>query len=165
MYLSSTNAFIFRSLAVFFLQQIHICKPLTKPPQRAFLPRPFFLRPEPRDGYAFSRLVESRRSSERISFQSVRGRCGDFSPLGWVAENLKGSKRGRDAKRPSPQIERMLTREQSKAAGGLRSAGESILFQGFLNGAVDVGILISLRAVYERGCRGMGPNGIANFNL
>ena len=127
--------------------------------------RTLFSQAAPRDGYAFSRGVESRRSSERISFESVRGRCGDFSPLGWVAENLKGSKRGRDAKRPSPQIGRKLTGEQSKVAGGLRSAGESVLFQGFLNGAVDVGILISLRAVYERGCRGMGPNGIADFKL
>jgi hypothetical protein len=36
--------------------------------------------------------------------ESVRGRCGDFTPLGWVAENLEGSKRGRDARCPSPQI-------------------------------------------------------------
>jgi hypothetical protein len=47
----------------------------------------FFLRPDPRDGYGFSRCFEWNRSSEGISFKRVWGRCGVFAPLGWVAEN------------------------------------------------------------------------------
>ena len=128
--------------------------------------RAFFLRPEPRDGYAFSRLVELRRSFERISFESVRGRCGDFSPLGWVAENLKGSKRGRDAKRPSPR--KSGKRSAAEFCGlkdGLGWNRDAVLLKCFSYGAVNIGVLIFLRAVYERGCRGMGPNGIADFNL
>jgi hypothetical protein len=50
----------------------------------------------------------------------VRGRCGDFTPLGWVAENLEGSKRGRDARHPSPQIGgKQLAAEFCGMEGGL----------------------------------------------
>jgi hypothetical protein len=68
--------------------QFRLAESPYKPPEKAVFFGFLFLRPEPRDGYGFSRGVESKRSSECISFESVRGRCGVFTPLGWVAENL-----------------------------------------------------------------------------
>jgi hypothetical protein len=55
----------------------------------------FFLRPDPRDGYGFSRCFEWNRSSEGISFKRVWGRCGVFAPLGWVEEDAKRPQRER----------------------------------------------------------------------
>ena len=130
--------------------QFRLAKNPYKPPEKAVFFGFPFLRPEPRDGYAFSRGVESNRSSERISFQSVRGRCGAFIPLGWVAENLEGSERGRDAMRPSPQIGgKRLAAEFRGMEGGLYRNGETILLECFSYGAFDVSVLISLRTIDE----------------
>jgi len=61
------NTFIFSALRVIYVQFR-----LGKNPKQAAGEAPFsaslFLRPEPRDGYAFSRGVESKRLSERIFF-------------------------------------------------------------------------------------------------
>jgi hypothetical protein len=48
--------------------QFRLTESSYKPPEKAVLFGFLFLRPEPRDGYAFSRGVESKRSSERIFF-------------------------------------------------------------------------------------------------
>jgi len=125
-----------------------------------------FLRPEPRDGYAFSRGVEWNRSSERIHFKGVWGRCGVFTPLGRVAENLEGSKRGRDAEAPLPADRReRLAAECCGLEDGLSWEGKAGLLECLFYGAINIRVLISLGAVDEGGSRGMDPDGIANLEL
>ena len=63
-----------------------------------------------------------------LPLKSVRGCCGDFTPLGWVAENRKWSERGRDARRPSPQIGgKRLAAEIRGMEGGHYREGETVL--------------------------------------
>ena len=49
--------------------------------------------------------------------------------------------------------------------GGLDRKGETVLLECFIHGAIDIGVLFSLGAVDEGGCRGMGPNGIADLDF
>jgi hypothetical protein len=49
--------------------------------------------------------------------------------------------------------------------GGLDRKGETVLLEGFIHGAIDIGVLVSLGAVDEGGCRGMGPNVIADLDF
>ena len=87
----------------------------------------------------------------------VWGRCGAFTPLGWVAENLEGSKRGRDAEAPLPADRReRLAAECCGLEGGLSREGETVLLECFFYGAINIRVLISLGAVDEGGGRGMG---------
>ena len=49
--------------------------------------------------------------------------------------------------------------------GGLDRKGETVLLECFIHGAIDIGVLVSLGAVDEGGCRGMGPNVIADLDF
>jgi hypothetical protein len=53
-----------------------------KPPEKAVSFGFLFLRPEPRDGYPFSRRVESNRSTERIFFSECAGALRGLHPAG-----------------------------------------------------------------------------------
>ena len=99
------NTFIFYYLAMFSMQNIHNEKPERDAAERP-IPASLFSGHRRATVIAFSRRAISKRSTERNSFETVWGRCGDSIPLGWVAENRKGSKRGRDAMCPSPRTGR-----------------------------------------------------------
>ena len=69
-------------------------------------------------------------------------------------------------RRPSPQIGgKRLAAEFRGMEGGLDRKGETVLLECFIHGAINIGVLFSLGAVDEGGCRGMGPNVIADLDF
>ena len=100
--LSSANTIVFYSLVTFSIAiNTHFASHAEAFAEN-ISPASIFLRPEPRDGYRFFSRCGIESLVRAHSFKRVRGRCGAFTPLGRVAEKLKGSKRGRDAKSAPP---------------------------------------------------------------
>ena len=71
------------------------------------LPAPFFLRPEPRDGYHFFSPCEIKRSSERLFFSDCAGALRGFPPAGVGSGEPKGveAREGRQAPLPTDRRE------------------------------------------------------------
>ena len=89
-----------------------------------------------------------------------------FHPAG-VGSGEPGRVEAREGRRrPSPQIGgKRLAAEFCGLEGGLDWKGETVLLECFFHGAIDIGVLVSLGAVNEGGCRGMGSNGIADLDF
>jgi len=134
--------------------------------RQALLPRPFFSGPRRATVTLFLAVLNGIARLSAFLLKRVRGRCGVFTPLGWVAENLEGSKRGRDAEAPLPADRReRLAAECCGLEGGLSWEGKAVLLECLFYGAINIRVLISLGAVDEGGGRGMGPDSIANLEL